>query len=235
MSGAEGNDVYRIDSRLDRVFDTDISSAGGIDRIESLVSFNLGSRAELAGIEKLFLRGRDNLGGSGNKLDNSITGNSGDNKLIGNSGNDSLSGGSGDDRLYGQSGNDSLTGGRGNDDLRGGSGSDIFRGGTGADAFVFASVAESLAGAENRDLIQDFTTSDVIDLRGIDANGLATGNQTFTFIGSSAFTGAGQLRFEADSVGNTMVQADVNGDLTADFEVVLQGYAPGLGKGDFFL
>jgi Ca2+-binding RTX toxin-like protein len=235
MSGGEGNDVYRVDSSFDRVIDSDTGLSGGIDRVESTVSFNLASRAELSGVENLVLRGSGNLNGSGNTLDNTLTGNSGNNKLVANGGNDFLSGASGNDRLYGQSSDDRLSGGRGQDSLVGGSGQDILHAGAGADAFVFRSVAESAAGEATRDLIRDFGTVDVIDLHTIDANVLVTGNQAFTFIGSSAFTGAGQLRFETNDGGNTLVQANVNGDLSADFEVLLQAYTRGLSKGDFLL
>lgn len=235
MSGGAGDDVYRVDSHLDRVVESDTSINGGLDRVESTMSFNLASRAELSGVEQLIFRGSGDLVGVGNDLDNSITGSSGDNRLIGKAGNDHLNGTSGDDRLSGQSGNDTLWGGKGNDVLIGGSGSDILRGHAGRDAFVFNSVAESLAGATNRDVIQDFTTADVVDIRGIDANVLVAGNQAFALIGSGAFTGAGQLRFEADGLGNTLVQADVNGDLAADFEVLLQGTTRALDRGDFLL
>jgi Ca2+-binding RTX toxin-like protein len=235
MNGAEGNDVYRVDSRLDRVIETDTGLTGGVDRVESTVSFNLGSRSELAGVEQLVLRGGADLSGIGNRLDNTMTGASGDNKLNGGSGNDHLNGSSGNDRLSGQSGNDTLWGGKGHDTLIGGSGSDLLRGFSGNDAFVFNTVAESQAGATTRDTILDFTGSDVFDLRGIDANALATGNQAFSFIGSAAFTGAGQLRFEADGLGNTLVQADVNGDLASDFEVLLQGTTRALDRDDFLL
>jgi Ca2+-binding RTX toxin-like protein len=235
MAGADGNDIYRVDSRLDRVVETDTSATGGVDRVESAVSFDLLGRAGTAGIEELVLRGRGDLVGSGNTLGNYIAGNGGDNKIVGKSGDDSLSGMAGDDRVSGQLGNDSLRGGSGDDDLIGGLGSDILRGDRGNDAFVFNSVAESLAGETTRDVIQDFTAADTIDLTRIDANALAAGNQAFTFVGSAAFTGAGQLRFEADGLGNTLVQANVNGDLAADFEVLLQGTTRALDRDDFLL
>ncbi len=46
---------------------------------------------------------------------------------------------------------------------------------------------------------------------------------------------AGQLRYEIDGFGNTIVQADVNGDLTTDFQVILQGYARPLSESVFVL
>ncbi len=217
MDGGAGNDTYRVDNSRDRVIETDTSAGGGIDRVTSIVSFSLTSRAELSGVEQLVVAGARDLSGSGNGLDNYIAGGSGDNRLSGRDGNDTLKGGGGDDILHG------------------GAGSDVLKGDGGRDAFVFRSVGESPAGEANRDRILDFTSSDVIDLRSIDANALAAGNQTFTFIGSAAFTGAGQVRFETDLNGNTIVQADVDGNLTADLEILLQTYTRGPNKDDFLL
>jgi len=217
MNGGAGDDTYQVDDRRDQVIETDTSAAGGVDLVLSTVTFGLGSRAESLGAEKLMLRGAADLMGGGNNLDNYIGGNRGDNKLFGRAGNDALKGGDGDDTFTG------------------GAGSDILRGDAGSDTFVFTSTTESLPGELTRDLIRDFQSDDVIDLRDIDANVLVDGDQSFAFIGSAAFTGADQLRFEIDAGGNTLVQADVNGDLTADFEILLQAYTRGLGGGDFLL
>jgi Ca2+-binding RTX toxin-like protein len=217
MDGGAGNDVYRIDNPRDRVIESDESSAGGVDRVYSAVSFNLSSRAEMSGVEQLILSGARQISGRGNSLDNYISGTSLDNRLAGGAGNDTLKGGNGDDVLHG------------------GGGGDFLKGDRGRDTFLFKSTPESLAGETTRDQVLDFTSSDVIDLRSIDANTLVDGNQAFSFIGSAAFTGAGQLRFEVDGSGNTIVQADVDGNLTADFEVLLQNYTAGLSKDDFLL
>ncbi len=75
----------------------------------------------------------------------------------------------------------------------------------------------------------------VIDLHVIDANANRGVNQSFSFIGTAAFSGAGQLRCELDQSGNTIVQADVNGDLAADFQLILQGYTRAMVRGDFIL
>jgi serralysin len=74
-----------------------------------------------------------------------------------------------------------------------------------------------------RDTISDFRWSegDVIDLSSIDADTWVGGNQRFDFIGGFAFSGdAGELRFR-----NGLLQADVNGDRIADFEVAMTGVA----------
>ena len=129
-------------------------------------------------------------------------------------GNDTVQGLAGDDWLYGETGNDALTGGAGADRLTGG---------TGTDQFVYTLVSDSPGAA--CDVITDFARSqgDRISLSAIDANSAAGGNQSFAFIGASAFSNvAGQLRYQA-SGGNTIVSGDVNGDGVADLQIQLTG------------
>jgi serralysin len=157
------------------------------------------------------------LGGSGNDL---MYGNSVANRLQGNAGNDSMNG---------RGGNDILIGGSGNDALYGSSGADALYGNSGADMFRFGSVSDSLP--TSRDTIKDFVRGiDHIDLRSIDANTKIAGNQAFSFIGRSAFTGsAGQLKFASG-----VLSGDVNGDKIADFAVNVTGLTT-LYKTDFYL
>ncbi|HEY0837518.1 MAG TPA: calcium-binding protein [Azospirillum sp.] len=192
--------------------------------------------------------GEDTLyGGDGN---DQLYGNWGDDHLRGGVNADTLFGGEGNDRLNGEADNDVLIGGFGSDTLNGSGGEDTLYGaaesdlivgdggrdhlfgGSEADRFDFNFLTDSGTGA-NRDVIEDFdrTAGDKFDVAGIDARaGAGTDNDTFTFIGSNGFGGvAGQLRY-ADGV----VQADVNGDRTADFEVGIVG-APPLQPEDFIL
>ncbi|MFC1457340.1 M10 family metallopeptidase [Microvirga arabica] len=157
-----------------------------------------------------------------------LTGSSYSDILRGNGSANRINGGSGSDMLYGRGGNDVLIG-AGNDKLYGESGKDLLTGGSGADTFVFSSSSHSRM--SSADTITDFRRgSDHIDLRGIDANTKAAGNQAFTFIGKNAFRGkAGELRF-ADGV----VAGDVNGDKIADFGIKVTGLSA-LSKGDFYL
>jgi Ca2+-binding RTX toxin-like protein len=92
LTGGDGNDTYIVDSTGDSVVET--SATGGIDTVNSSVSYTLG-----AFVENLNLTGNNNIDGTGNGLANTITGNSGNNILDGGAGNDTLTGGFGDD-LY---------------------------------------------------------------------------------------------------------------------------------------
>lgn len=137
MFGGAGNDSYIVDSTSDRVYETATSSAndivdlGGIDTIESAVTFTLANFTE-----HLILTGTAAVNGTGNALANNLTGNSANNILDGGAGNDNLIGAAGNDTLRGRAGSDTLTGGAGNDN------------------FVFNSAPEVLY-----DIISDFKAS----------------------------------------------------------------------------
>lgn len=191
MAGGAGNDTYIVDSARDKVIE---AVGAGIDRIQATVS-----QALSANVEHLSLVGGANLNGNGNGLANAITGNAGNNVLSGGAGNDVLRGGAGLDRLIG------------------GPGADLLTGGAQRDLFVYAAANHSGRGAAH-DRITDFQKNvDTLDLRAVDANVGAGGNQDFRYIGTANFTGhVGDLR-----VQHGLVQGDVNGDLIADFEIVL--------------
>ncbi|RIX75831.1 hypothetical protein D3H34_24260 [Acidovorax cavernicola] len=132
---------------------------------------------------------------------------------VGIVGGTAFTGGADDEAIQGGAGNDTLTGGLGKDTLTGGGGNDVYD---------FNAVAESPAGA-NRDVVSGFTSgADKIDLSGIDAiSGNANANDAFSYLGGAAFTNvAGQLRFD---VATQTLQADVDGNGGADFEVQLVG------------
>jgi Ca2+-binding RTX toxin-like protein len=171
----------------------------------------------------------------GDDGDDDLYGGIASDELYGGAGGDDLSGDAGDDHLSGESGNDDLDGGDGADDLEagagrdkltGGRGLDRLAGGLGADRFQFLSKLDSAVGLQ-RDAIVDFSASqrDRINLVAVDANDLRPGNQVFTWLGSRSFSGvAGQLRYGALGLSSGIVlQADVNGDRTADFEISLPG------------
>jgi len=137
MVGGAGNDVYIVDSTSDRVFETTTTAslidAGGIDRVDSSVSYSLDTSAGVRFVEHLTLTGTGNISGTGNALANILTGNSGNNVLNGGLGNDTVNAGAGNDLLHGGSGDDELDGHGGNDSLFGGLGNDLLLGAGGND------------------------------------------------------------------------------------------------------
>ena len=141
--------------------------------------------------------------------------------------------------LFGGAGNDTLTAGDGADLLIGGGLADTLAGGAGVDTFRYDAAADSALATP--DLIVDFVTgTDKIDLSRIDANTIAGGNQAFTWIGSSAFSGtgtgsAGQLRVYQDGGGSWHVEGDTNGDGVADFAIVFQLGTAAPVQSDFLL
>ena len=122
--------------------------------------------------------------------------------------------------IEGGAGNDAITGSAGSDTIIGGAGADLLAGGGGDDRFVFRAYTESRTGAF-ADHIADFNTGDVIDLSQIDADLSTAGIQHFTFIGTAAFTGLGQLRVGTDG-GKVALFGNISGNnTTAEFEIIL--------------
>lgn len=156
-----------------------------------------------------------------------LIGGIGNDELFGNAGSDWLEGGSGNDYLDGGTGSDFLFGGSGHDDLYGGKGSDEMTGGTGADYFIFSSLNDSNS-YFGRDTITDFYRGegDKIDLSDIDAKSGVSGNNTFNnWAGNDrTFNGQqGELHYFYLN-GETVVEADTNGDRVADIQIYLDGY-----------
>jgi serralysin len=109
MRGGIGNDTFIVDSDGDVVIEL---ANEGVDTVKSSITYSLKGNVEI-----LSLIGTDDIDGSGNGLNNSISGNSGDNSLIGWRGNDNINGGDGNDVVMGGEGNDILVGGAGIDTL----------------------------------------------------------------------------------------------------------------------
>jgi Ca2+-binding RTX toxin-like protein len=146
---------------------------------------------------------------------------------------ENLTGSSHDDVLTGNSAANVLTGGDGNDILNGGSGADTLIGGLGNDTFVFKVLADSSPAAP--DTIDDFIHgSDKIDLSALDANLSVAGNQAFSFGGQNSSAVAHSVTW-FENGGNTIIQADANGNTSADFLVVLKGVGLHLTASDFIL
>ena len=100
------------------------------------------------------------------------------------------------------------------------------------DRFVFDDGDSGTATAA--DTIVSFASNDLIDLAAIDADAGLGGDQAFVWRGAGAFTGLSQLRYTV--VGSDkFIEANVSGDLAADFQIVLVGYAGTPNSGDFVL
>jgi Ca2+-binding RTX toxin-like protein len=170
---------------------------------------------------------------TGSQHADGLTGNDGDNVLRGLGGKDTLKGFGGSDTLWGGTGSDTLLGWNGDDTLygeawddvlAGGYGLDHLYGGSDADTFMWNKTEETSTSTLVADVIGDFNAmeGDLIALGSIDADVYALGNQSFTFIGAAAFSGApGELRYYHSS-GNTYIEmqtgtsADVEGVIRLD-------------------
>ncbi|WP_335752015.1 calcium-binding protein [Sulfitobacter sp.] len=231
LRGGGGNDLIegmQGDDTLEGNAGTDVLSYYNSD---APVTVNLGLQGTaqdvggsagtdtFTGFENLYgsNAGNDSLGNG-----DTLVGDAGENRILGYDGDDIIHGDGGNDDLFGMKGDDFLVGGTGNDTLAGGGGVDRLFGGDGADVFDFNSAKENslLLG----DVIVDFSIGeDHIDLTDIDANSIANGYQTFTSLGSAAFSGtAGELRFDTDGTDG-FVLTDVDGDGIADMNIQLLG------------
>jgi RTX calcium-binding nonapeptide repeat (4 copies) len=206
------------------------------------IARNSGATDLLTGIERAF-------GGDGADL---LTGNAGANRLRGDDGADVLSGLGGADALLGQNGADQLLGGDGNDHLFGGDGKDVLNGGAGNDRLLGSIDADRLTGGAGDDhfVFEDFEDfipvtesaldritdfvrgDDVIDLSGIDANGVLAGEQAFRFGGTSAVNALGELSYRF--VGATTV-ISIGYNTPTPFDVLVLDGRLALTAADFVL
>lgn len=179
----------------------------------------------------------------GNNGGGFLYGGSGDDKLHGGTGSDKIYGGSGSDHIFGDNGNDRLFGGSGVDMINGGNGSDLIVGGFGADnltggsgsnVFKYLSVGDSTP--SEFDVITDFPAgANKVDLSTIDADVNSGGTRHFTTVTNSSTVTANQVTWFYDSgSGQTIVRADVTGDMTADLEIHLVGNVA-LHQSDFLM
>jgi serralysin len=197
MLGGNGNDTYFVDNVGDRVFETTTTASSVNAGGTDLINSSISFNLDAY----TGVRFVENLTliGTGNI---NGTGNALNNVLIGNAGANILSGGLGNDRLFG-----------GNDRVR--------------DTFDFNNILDSRVGSA-RDLIYNFISGiDKIDLSGIDAKTTQSGDQAFTFNGTTAKANAIWFK-SAELDGNTstrdiVIYGDVNGNLTPDFEIGLIG------------
>ena len=194
LRGGDGNDEIDGEGGPDDVDLIDFSDATGGTGITFLLVQSSSNTVFVSGLSSLDTDTYRNIEG-----------------VIGTNFNDTLGGSSSADVLIGANGKDTLTGN------------------AGADKLTYRAPAESLVGA-NRDVVTDFEVgTDKIDLSAMDAKTQVgfSGDQEFTFVEN--LSPAINPGVQANSItwyqtgGNTIVQGDVNGDTTADFEIQLTG------------
>ncbi|WP_304610437.1 calcium-binding protein [Phyllobacterium chamaecytisi] len=216
LIGGPGFDSFRGDDGFDTV-DYSSSGAGVFIRFDGSPS---GGDAEGDGIdltiEKII----------GSSFRDSLQDNQLSMTLDGGAGFDTL-----DTRLLSyqeDNGEDVLIGGADGDQLR----CDDLSYSPSVDTIRYLNASESKPG--DRDSI--FMNSwDKIDLAPIDANTTVSGEQAFGWQGTSAFTGAGQLRYFADG-GALIVQGNTDTNLdTVEFEIIVRNGSLALLATDFIL
>lgn len=232
LEGGEGDDLLDGSTGNDSQFggagdDRLLAGAGndlidGGEGIDTLVfSGTTGVMAVLSqGTAQNTRQGLDTL----RNIEN-VTGAAGNDTLVGSAGANTLRGSGGDDRIQGREGNDRLYGDAGNDILTGGAGRDSLYGGAGADVFTFLEAGDSGRNAGSADLIMDFVSGqDDINLRALNLH----------WIGAAGFSHtAGELR-GTQSGNNFLLQADLDGNGTADFTLLLMSVSS-IAVGDLLL
>jgi len=225
LFGNEGNDS--LDGGLDNSGDSDrLDGGSGIDtatysQVQHGISVNLIQGQMLGAGNVDTLVSIENV--TATNFNDSVVGDFGNNLIQGADGNDFIDGVSGNDFLSGNSGNDVIKGGAGTDLIVGGNGADKLTGGTEADTFRYFNTADSGVGSFSRDVIADFVHGqDKIDLAFVDAKAGIAGNQTFSFIGSDAFSAEGQVRVVTEG-DHMLVQMNTIGTSGADSVIELTG------------
>jgi Ca2+-binding RTX toxin-like protein len=173
----------------------------GLDGDDTIISSN-GSDVYRGG------NGNDVLNGNGAGQEHAMYGDAGNDSITGTNFYDLLRGGTGNDTIIANGGNDIISGNNGVDSISGGAGNDIFE---------FFAIADSTTASA--DTITDFNavSADILSFRN-----LLSG--TFSFVGAHTNAFAGGSNSSARFNDTTKVlQIDVNGDSTADMEIILTG------------
>jgi Ca2+-binding RTX toxin-like protein len=93
MDGGDGSDIYFVDNVGDLVAEQFHDLFGGVDEIQSSVSYSIGDFGSNGfGIENITLLGSGNINATGNSNNNVLVGNGGRNIFFGSAGSDSYDG-----------------------------------------------------------------------------------------------------------------------------------------------
>ena len=117
-----------------------------------------------------------------------------------------------------------ILGNDGQNTIVGGLGIDTLTGNGGGDVFVWTSTAESRLAGDEADVITDFNRpqGDLIAVNSIDADDTVAGDQAFTFIGTAAFTAAGQINYFTTAT-DTYILLNTDGDASQEMTTRLAG------------
>jgi Ca2+-binding RTX toxin-like protein len=233
LSGNDGEDTLKGGGGADTLngeWGNDVlKGGGGADTLHGGVGYDTASYADSPeGV--VVLLGSNAAGGGYAEGDHfvsveCVTGSGFADTLWGQDGTNTLTGLGGSDTLKGFGGVDALYGGDNADYLYGMGGDDTLYGGGGADTFFWSDTAETGLTLSSQDEIMDFNRAegDLIDLSGIDADVYANGNQTFTFIGTAAFSGTpGEIRYY-HQFGNTFIEMQTGNAVDVEGVIRLQG------------
>jgi Ca2+-binding RTX toxin-like protein len=147
--------------------------------------------------------------------------------INGTTGVDLINGTNEAEAINGNAGNDTINALAGNDTINGGAGADNMTGGAGNEIFAYSATTDSAVATP--DTIQDFVSDDARTQFG------QFGNQAFNFVAAqNAGVVANSITW-SESGGNTIVRGDVNGNTTADFQIILIGTGKNLVAADFVL
>jgi Ca2+-binding RTX toxin-like protein len=116
---------------------------------------------------------------------------------------------SGIEGVFGSELEDRILGNAAANQLAGDTGADTLAGGGGADRFFYLDSSNSTVVAPDRILDFSHSQGDKIVVGTMDANAQVDGQQAFQFIGKSAFTAAGQLRWFQQN-GDTIVEGNAS-------------------------
>jgi Ca2+-binding RTX toxin-like protein len=232
LRGEDGNDtfLYTIGDGTDTVdggIGSDTLAIAGTTAANTLsavtvgaalTNFGGGTFTNVESITLDLLAGSDTLSYSGNAIGNVVSVNLAAGTATGFTAIANI------ENVTGSRGADTLIGDAGANILVGGGGADVLTGGAGGDTFRYAAITDLTTVANTSDRITDFEDGlDKIDLAAMDANTLLTGRQSFTFIGTGAFTAAGQVRYSTTLGGDTLIELNTNNTFGAEAVLTLSG------------
>jgi Ca2+-binding RTX toxin-like protein len=193
MDGGAGNDTYYVDNAGDTVVE---SSTNGTDTVYASASYSASGQF----VENIYITGTDNIG---------VTGNSLNNILLGNSGNNTLNGGSGADTMNGGAGNDTY--------IVDNSGDIVIEGATGSTDAIYASSSFSINGTYIENLFLTGTSN--LNASGNGYNNLLVGNDGNNTLNGSIGAdimngGAGNDTYIVDNAGDIVIEGATGGSDT---------------------